>query len=227
MAFLKMQPFADLDTWQKVKTRLDEKFKRPIIYEIVQEKISGLRQNREENLEVYGNKIQIALHKLNRASESLTEDGGEVALLMKANEKVAIRAFEKGLYNANLRICITAKDFNSLVSAITYAMSKENLYRNESRIRCNYCNIIGHAEEDCRRKQNRKGHNYNDDCFRRPNSPNDGDSDLDSDSKDSHNGNSSNRWQDNDPGNGRNDDNKDYYLDSGGMGEISSKETEN
>lgn len=153
IALTKMEPFSEMTTWQMVQTRLEEKFKRPLNFEIAQDEISNIRQARNDSIEIYGNNIRFALHKLNKASESLTTDENALKLLRTANEKLATRKFEQGLYNINLKLCVGAKDCNSLDTAISYAMQKENLYKNESRDRCNYCHIVGHTENECRRKQ--------------------------------------------------------------------------
>lgn len=210
IALTKMQPFSDLKKWDQIKTRLEEKFKRPITYETAQDEISNIRQNRTESIEIYGNNVRLALHKLNIASETLTTDVGSLRLLRTANEKIAVRKFEHGLYNDNLKICIGAKDYSSLDIAISYAMEKENLYKNESRIRCNYCNIVGHIEKECGQKQqnyNRSNDNNNDNRYKQLNSANENpNSDARSDfairnsnsgrySNNFHVMNNSNRWK--------------------------------
>lgn len=133
IAHVKMQPFADLITWD-----LEDKFKRPLNYEASQDEISNMRQARGESIEVFGNHIRLALHKSNRASETLTTNADALKSLRKANEKLAIRKFEQNLFNNNLKIWVGAKDFNSLDAAISFAMQKEPTYKNDANIRCNY-----------------------------------------------------------------------------------------
>lgn len=229
IALTKMEPFSEMTSWQLVQTRLEEKFKRPLNFEIAQDEISNVRQARTDSIEVYGNNIRFALHKLNKASESLTTDENALKLLRTANEKLAARRFEQGLYNINLKLCVGAKDCNSLDTAISYAMQKENLYKNESRIRCNFCNIIGHTENECRKKQqgqDRPSHS-NDRTNRyrqwQPYSPNkfDSNSTNNPNNKSNNNsnnnsnnfraGNNSNRWENN---NGRNTDNMNRQFNS-------------
>lgn len=194
IALTKMQPFADLNTWELIKTRLEEKFRRPMTYETAQDELSNIRQNRTESIESYGNNIRSALLKLNKACETLTADANALRLLRAANEKLAIRKFEQGLYNGNLKICVGARDFTTLDTAITYVMQKENLYKNESRIRCNYCGISGHMENECRRKQqNQSAIRSGDDRYRRASFPNrDGPGNA---SNTFQNARDSNRWE--------------------------------
>lgn len=222
IALTKMQPFSELTTWASIKTRLEEKFKRPLNFETAQDEISSVRQGRNDSIEVYGNNIRFALHKLNKASETLTTDAEALTLLRTANEKLATRKFEQGLYNINLKLCVGAKDYKILDAAISYAMQKESLYKNESRIRCNYCNILGHTENECRRKQqgqNRpsRGNDSNNRYKQwQPYPPNKIASNPSNNSNNNSNGNSnnfrggnsSNRWENgNNNGNGRSNDN--------------------
>lgn len=220
IALTKMEPVSELVTWALIKTRLEEKFKRPMTYETAQDELSNIRQSRTESIEIYGNNIRFALHKLNKATESLTTEAGALKLLRVANEKMATRKFEQGLYNNNLKICVGARDYTTLDTAIANAMLKEGLYRNESRVRCNYCNITGHTEKECRRKQqtlntpNRSNNDNN--RYRQPNSPNKNEANTSGNSNNYRNRNNSNRWDNNNGNNGRNGNNIKHNSNSPG-----------
>lgn len=215
IAHIKMQPLSELTTWDMVKTRLEEKFKRPLNYETAQDEIAGIRQARNESIEIYGNHIRLALHKLNRATETLTNNVEALKSLRTANEKLAIKKFEQNLFNTNLKIWVGAKDFDSLDTAISFAMQKEPMNKNNvSNIRCNYCNINGHIESDCRRKQRERNQNNSDrtnnytrgndyNRYRQSNSANrsnygsanNNNSNRNSNDYNNKNGNRSNRWE--------------------------------
>lgn len=218
IALTKMEPVHELNTWALIKTRLEEKFKRPMNYEAAQDEISNIRQSRTDSIETYGNNVRLALHKLNKAAETLSTENGALKLLRGANEKLAIRKFEQGLYNSNLKICVGARDHTTLDLAITYAMQKEGLYRNESRTRCNFCNILGHTEKECRRKQQNSPNqtNYNVNRFRQPNSPNKNESNQRNTNNNYRYRNNSNRWDGNRDNMGRNNGNPNRNFNSTG-----------
>lgn len=218
IALTKMEPVTELNTWALIKTRLEEKFKRPMNYEIAQDEISNIRQSRTDSIEIYGNNIRFALHKLNKAAETLSNEDGALRLLRGANEKLAIRKFEQGLYNSNLKICVGARDYATLDLAITYAMQKEGLYKNESRIRCNFCNIVGHTERECRRKQQNSPNqtNYNVNRFRQQNSPNKNENIPRGNANNYRNRNYANRWENNRENNGRNSGNPNRNFNADG-----------
>lgn len=167
IALAKMQPFDTLLTWDDVKKRLEEKFKRPNTYENAQEELNNVFQARNESIEVYGNRIRLALHKLNSASENLTTTAEGIRLLRSTNEKFAIRKFEQNLISDNLKIWVGTKDCKTLDSAISFAMQKEYHFKSNRKIQCNYCNREGHQEIECRQKQrnqynsNRNNSNFN------------------------------------------------------------------
>lgn len=190
IALTKMQPLNTLASWDDLKKRLEEKFRKPLTYEIAQDEISHIRQSRTESIDSYGNTMRLALHKLNKASETLSNEEAARRLLREANEKLAVRKFEQGLYNHNLKLCVGARDFTTLDAAISYALQKENLYRIESRPRCNYCKNVGHSERECRQKQRN-----NDDRNRYKTSPNKYGGNTGN--YNNRNGNSSNRWESN------------------------------
>lgn len=168
VALAKMQPLDTLNEWNDIKTRIIEKFKRPVTYEHAQEELNNIRQLRNETIEVYGNRIRLALQKLNSASENVTESVEGRRILRTTNEKYAIRKFEQNLLNDNLKIWVSTKNCTTVDSAISYAMQKEFHFNSYRRIRCNYCNIEGHIEQNCRQKQRNYGSNHNQN---RPNTP--------------------------------------------------------
>lgn len=226
IAYIKMQPLSELTTWELIKTRLEEKFKRPLNYETAQDEIAGIRQARNESIEVYGNHIRLALHKLNKATETLTDNVEALKSLRTANEKLAIRKFDQNLFNSNLKIWVGAKEFDTLDAAISFAMQKETINKNTSNVRCNYCNINGHIENDCRRKQRERNQNNSDrtnnftrsndyNRYKQPNSTNrnnynsanNNNSNGNPNNYTNKNGNRSNRWENSNNNNNRNDGN--------------------
>lgn len=168
IALAKMQPTDTLLTWQDIKTRLEEKFKRPITYENAQEEISNIKQARNESVETYGNRFRMTLIKLNSASEVLASNDEGRKLLRDTNEKYAVRKFEQNLHNNNLKMWVATKGCTNLDSAISNAMLKENHFYETRKLTCNYCNRDGHMERDCRQKQrnstqyqNQNGNRFN------------------------------------------------------------------
>lgn len=152
VALTKMQPVEELTNWTIFKTRLEDKFRKPITFELTQDTLSGIRQSRFESIESYGNKMRLALYDLNEASKTLSNNAEALKLLNKANEKLAMRKFEQNLSSNNVRIWVGAGIHESLDEIISYAIKKEDLYsRNPT---CSFCNIAGHTADNCRRRSN-------------------------------------------------------------------------
>lgn len=157
IALAKMQPVSTLTTWAEVKSRLEEKFKRPNTYENAQLEISNITQARNETVETYGNRLRMALIRLNSAAEGLTNTQEGKKSLRDANEKIAVMRFEQNLLSNDLKMWVGTKYCTTLDAAITHAMQKENHYKSNRKVTCNFCNREGHVEKECRQKQK----NYN------------------------------------------------------------------
>lgn len=159
IALAKMEPLTTLTSWAEVKTRLEEKFKRPNTYEHAQDEITRIHQARNETIEVYGNRFRMALHRLNKAAESLTESVEGLQVLRDTNEKYAVRKFEQNINNNELKFWVKMKNCKTLDAAIVVAMEEEDQFEVPRRIFCNYCSRNGHSERDCRQKQRERNQN--------------------------------------------------------------------
>lgn len=159
IALAKMQPLSTLNSWNEIKGRLEDKFKRPITSENAQNEIARIKQQYGEPIEIYGNKFRMALRRLNTASEndSNSEEGRKA--LRNSNEKFAINKFEQNILNSQLKLWVQVKSCDTLDKAITAAMEKEYQFANTRKLICNYCNKEGHTAINCRRRLNEKSQN--------------------------------------------------------------------
>lgn len=160
IALAKMEPLTTLTSWAEVKTRLEEKFKRPNTYEHAQDEITRIHQARNETIEVYGNRFRMALHRLNKAAENLTESAEGLKVLRDTNEKYAVRKFEQHIHNSELKFWVKMKNCQTLDAAIVVAMEEEDQFEVPRRTICNYCNRNGHSERDCRQKQRERNQDF-------------------------------------------------------------------
>lgn len=160
IALAKMEPLTTLNSWAEVKTRLEEKFKRPNTYEHAQDEITKIHQARNETIEVYGNRFRMALHRLNKAAENLTDSPEGLKVLRETNEKYAVRKFEQNIHNSELKFWVKMKTCQTLDAAIVVAMEEEDQFDIPRKLVCNYCNRDGHTERDCRQKQRERNQNF-------------------------------------------------------------------
>lgn len=152
-ALAKLQPIAEINNWAELKEKIEEKIRKPLSFEYAQERLCHITQNRNENIEIYGRKIRVALEKLNLASRCLTKEDNALKMLKLANEKLAIQKFEQNLSNPNLKVIVAAANKTTLENTISFAMQKE--LSNKFVKNCNYCKKEGHYERECFTK-NRK-----------------------------------------------------------------------
>lgn len=102
-ALLKLQPINELKTWDDIKKRLEQRLRKPISFDLAQEKINTLRQGRDETIESYGKRFKLALLTLNNASRVLTDNENALNIIRKTNEKLAIRKFQQNMSNEKIK----------------------------------------------------------------------------------------------------------------------------
>lgn len=98
---------------------------------------------------------------MNSACATAEEEQAARNYYTEENNKLAQIAFENGLLNKTLRERVINGKLNTLDEATIYAMEQdirinENNQVQQQTVRCNYCNIIGHKEFECRRKANNR-----------------------------------------------------------------------
>lgn len=125
-------------------------------------------KKKEENIDAYGKRVREKLNELNKACTAISNDAAEKAVLRKNHERMAIKKFEQNILNNEIRIMVSSATKASLDEAIALALEKELLEKTSNVKKCNFCNIIGHMEVDCRKKQSLLQANMNKNNFSGP-----------------------------------------------------------
>lgn len=150
-------------TWADMKTALNTLNKSPRLVEDVQTEMSGRTQKPTETVEKFGDAIAILLKELTQAYKSELADGEVISRSVTViNERRAIRAFESGLRNSQLRMMVILSKSATLAEAISCATSYENRLPHPptkssppsstpttAAPTCEKCKRVGHKQENC------------------------------------------------------------------------------
>lgn len=149
----RIEPVDELDTWPKIKDKLESVFKRPQTYELAQFELANTVQKPRESIEDYSERIQKALDNLNKATRTfVAQNEAAFPALQAANDKQALHYFEQNIFNADLRVRVDSANKSTLKEAILFAKQKEiSLKLNITKI-CDFCKIPGHDVSECRKK---------------------------------------------------------------------------
>lgn len=151
-ALARIQPTNELDTWARIKAKLEKTFKKPLTYELAQYELAMIKQKRNESIEQYAERIRNGLEKLNTATQGLTKDEGALLALQCTNDKQALQHFEQNIFNDDLRIRVDSANKSTLGEAISFAKQKEISLKLNTTKTCDFCKMTGHEIADCRRK---------------------------------------------------------------------------
>lgn len=161
-ALAKVSPMESLDTWALLKTKLRSVIRKPISYEFAQEDLCNAFQKKDESIEEYAKRFKNKLQKLNEASRALAQTEPEKAILISANEKLAISKFEQNIRDNTVRILVSASSKKSLDETIQIAMHKDMMEKTKNNSKsCSYCGLPNHTEDMCRKKKAANGNNNN------------------------------------------------------------------
>lgn len=127
-ALAKARPLDTILTWENLSKRLHERLKKPVTFEYAQADLSNVFQKQDETLEDYAKRIKEKFRRLNEASKSISEVEVEMAVLRKANEKLAITKFQQNIRNDKLKVFVSAANKNTLDDNIqfTFSPSQQN-----------------------------------------------------------------------------------------------------
>lgn len=136
-------------TWESVKSKLLSYFSYLSNKDILNCQIENLRQEKDESLTKYSERVRKLLQEKNSLYGYLTEEQ------KKEHGRMARRAFSNGISDSKLRDRLKTRGASSLEDAIAYAIELESdnlqeIPRKEQF--CGHCNTNGHREKDCRRK---------------------------------------------------------------------------
>lgn len=151
-ALARIQPTSELDTWARIKTKLESTFKKPITYELAQYEMAMIKQKRNESIEEYAERILNGLEKLNNAAKSLVKDESALPHLIMVNSRQALQHFEQNIYSDELRVRVDSANKGSLSESILFAKQKEISLKLNTAKTCEFCKMTGHEVADCRKK---------------------------------------------------------------------------
>lgn len=136
--------------WINIRDTLLKKFAYLSNKDVLTSQIENLHQEQGESLTEYTERARNLLKEKNLIYSHLTEEQ------RTEHNRMARRAFSKGILNNKLREKIMIRGAGSLEDAIAFAIEAENdalteVPRNE--LYCRFCHINGHREKQCRRKE--------------------------------------------------------------------------
>lgn len=139
----------DQTDWETVKRELLKYFSHLANNDIINSKLENLRQEENESLDVYSERVRKLLHEKNSIYEGLTEEQ------KLEHDGMARKFFVKGVSNNRLRDRLLIRRAISLEDVIANAIEIENDLVNQlqnDEIICGYCKLTNHREKDCKKK---------------------------------------------------------------------------
>lgn len=136
-------------SWETIKQKLMKHFSYLSNKEILTSQIENLRQEKDESLTKYVERVRQLLREKNSTHSFMSED------LRKEHDRVARRAFVNGIKDRKLQNVMIIRGSKSLEDAITHALEAENDAFNQiprSDLYCRSCKTTGHRESNCRNK---------------------------------------------------------------------------
>lgn len=157
----------DADKWESIKETLINRFQtqRPRI--AIQGDLTRLKQGPRDSVKDFAQKLQRTLAELNNATCNEATNANAQSFLLKENEKNAIRVFEDGLSNYQLKTIAKAKGETDLKKLITFILEhssrieesqrtfkNSNTYKRDTQgvINCEFCGKRGHTQANCFKK---------------------------------------------------------------------------
>lgn len=164
----------DASTWEAIKTNLVAGLEDTMDAATASNKLVQIRQNKNETLKEYIERIKTALADLDKISirDNTNEEVKKHVLLL--NDATAKNTFEFGLLNKNLKTIVVAAQKSSFALSHSFAINQEqtnfpewnreqgtNKFNNKKKIVCYNCGKIGHLSTECRGpKRNNRSNNY-------------------------------------------------------------------
>lgn len=136
--------------WVNVKETLLKKFAYLSNKDVLTSQIENLHQEQGESITKYTERARNLLREKNSIYSHLTEEQ------RTEHNRLARRAFSKGILDNKLREKIMIRGAGSLEDAIAFAIEAENDALTEvprSELYCRFCHMNGHREKQCRRKE--------------------------------------------------------------------------
>lgn len=112
-------------SWNEIKNNIKNKYCETLSFETAQERLLLIKQDREESLESYANRVKCLLDAMNSASTN--ENPVIQTAHWNMNEGLAARKFKQNIADEKLRLLALASDHNNLLDAIMYVTEKQEL----------------------------------------------------------------------------------------------------
>lgn len=138
--------------WDSIKSNLLKYFSYLANKEILSSQLENARQEENESLNTYADRVRKLLRDKNATYSYMTEEQ------KLEHNRVARRSFSKGISNLRLRNRLVTRGASSLEDAIAYAIEAENddmNYIPPAELFCRSCNQSGHRSRNCSRSFDR------------------------------------------------------------------------
>lgn len=135
--------------WTNIKNALTKEFSHLSNKNLLTSQIENMRQDKDESLAKYAERARKLYKEKNATYIHLNDDQ------KKEHDRIARKAFIKGIKSDQLRNTMKIRGASSLEDAITNVLEIEYDNLNlipKSDLYCKSCRSIGHREPECRRK---------------------------------------------------------------------------
>ena len=136
-------------SYEAIKNKLMSHFSYLSNKDILNSQLENLRQEKDESIAKYAERARKLLQEKNSMYSILTPEQ------KIEHGRMARKSFANGIRDAKLRDRLKTRGANSLEEAIAYSIEMEGDSLHEIPKReqyCGFCNVNGHREVDCRRK---------------------------------------------------------------------------
>lgn len=140
---------ANNNNWGEIKTNLLKQFHYLCNRDILNSKIENFKQERNETLIQYTEKVRKLLIEKNKSYNQLTNDQ------KLEHDRITRKAFVRGISNYKLRDTMQLRGATSLEEAISLSIELENENRStipNRELFCTFCRFNGHREQECLKK---------------------------------------------------------------------------
>ncbi|XP_031639457.1 homeobox protein 2-like [Contarinia nasturtii] len=137
--------------WNTVKRKLLSYYSYLANKDLLASQIENLHQEKNESILKYSERARKLLKEHNSTYSNLSEDQ------RREHNKRALRAFSRGLYDHKLKEKLSIRGSDTLENSIAYALEAESESLRDIpnyELFCRFCQINGHRERDCKRKNN-------------------------------------------------------------------------
>lgn len=137
--------------WEKIKGKLLKYFSYLSNKEILTSQLENARQEENESLNAFADRVRRMLREKNATYSFMTEDQKQEI------NRMARKSFSKGVLNRSLRNRLVTRGTTSLEDAIAYAIEAENDSINDispTELYCRKCDRSGHRFKDSKNANN-------------------------------------------------------------------------